>query len=125
MRSGRTATSASGKLADVKPRLAIVWRGDAEAERLGLTSNERLRAVFEALADVGATAEPVIYRDGVAEGVRQRLAGFDGVLAWVDPIGAGETRAVFDRILRDVGNTGVWIGSHPDVIDLIGTKDVL
>jgi hypothetical protein len=81
--------------------------------------------VFEALADVGATAEPVIYRDEVSDGVRQRLAGFDGVLAWVDPVGRGETRAVFDRVLRDIGNAGVWIGSHPDVIDLIGTKDVL
>ena len=112
-------------LADVKPRFGIVWRGDVEAERLGLASNERLRPVFEALADVGATAEPVVYRDEIADDVRQRLAGFDGVLAWVDPVGRGETRAVFDRILRDVGNTGVWIGSHPDVIDLIGTKDVL
>jgi len=112
-------------LADVKPRFGIVWRGDVGAERLGLTSNERLRPVFEALADVGATAEPVVYRDEIADDVRQRLAGFDGVLAWVDPVGRGETRAVFDRVLRDVGNAGVWIGSHPDVIDLIGTKDVL
>jgi hypothetical protein len=81
--------------------------------------------VFEALADLGSTAEPVIYRDEIADGVRQRLAGFDGVLAWVDPIGRGETRVLFDRVLRDIGDAGVWIGSHPDVIDLIGTKDVL
>jgi hypothetical protein len=112
-------------LADVRPSIWIVWRGDAEAERVGLASNERLRPVFDALAGVGATAEPVIYRDEVADGVRRRLARCDGVLAWVDPVGLGETRALFDRVLRDIGNAGVWIGSHPDVIDLIGTKDVL
>ena len=45
------------------PRVAVVWRGDAAAERVGLASNERLRPVVDSLVDLGALVEPVVYRD--------------------------------------------------------------
>ncbi|MBV9044208.1 MAG: Cj0069 family protein, partial [Alphaproteobacteria bacterium] len=45
--------------------------------------------------------------------------------AWVDPLDNGRDRSDLDRILRDAAANGVWIGSHPDVIAKIGTKEVL
>ena len=112
-------------MSDAGPRMAVVWRGDAEAERVGLASNERLRPVCEALEAQGAAVDTVVYRDGVAPSVRSRLLAVDGVLVWVDPIGGGEDRVVLDRLLREVSDAGVWVSAHPDVIALIGTKEVL
>ena len=107
------------------PRIAVVWRGDAEAERVGLASNERLRPVCEALEARGAAVDTVVYRDEVAPSARSRLLAAEGVLVWVDPIGGGEDRVVLDRLLREVSDSGVWVSAHPDVIALIGTKEVL
>jgi hypothetical protein len=47
------------------------------------------------------------------------------VLVWVDKIAADEDRSVFDTVLRDVATRGVWVSSHPDVIEEMGTKEVL
>jgi hypothetical protein len=106
--------------------VAVVWRGDAVAEQEGIGSNERLRPIFDAFDAFGATAEPVVYRDEIAESVLARLARVDGVLVWVDPIGKnGETRTRLDRLLRTVSDQGVWVSAHPDVIDAVGTKEVL
>jgi hypothetical protein len=96
-------------------RVAIVWRGDAAASLAGIASNERLRPVFDALEAVGIEPLPVVYRDAIAGHVVAGLRTVDGVLAWVDPIGGGET----------VAADGVWLGAHPDVIDVLGTKEVL
>jgi hypothetical protein len=105
--------------------VAVVWRGDEDAERRGLASNERLRPVVEALARRGAGVELVVYRDAVAHHARERLLGVDAVLVWVDPIGGGEDRAVIDAVLREVSNAGVFVSAHPDTIAAMGTKDVL
>ena len=51
---------------------------------------------------------------------------FDGVLVWVDPISkCGETRATLNEMLRRVSSHGVPVSAHPDLIDRIGTKEVL
>lgn len=105
--------------------MAVVWRGDAAAELAGLASNERLRPIVDALTASGAVVEAVVYRDAIVERVGPRLLGCDAVLSWVDPIGGGEDRQRFDALLRQVADAGVVVGSHPDTIDLIGTKDVL
>ena len=106
--------------------IAVLWRGDRSAEQAGIGSNERLRPVLDAFHALGATTEPIVYRDEIAASVLARLSSADGVLVWVDPIGKnGETRARLDALLRTVADRGVWVGSHPDVIDVIGTKDVL
>ena len=107
-------------------RVAVVWRGDAEAERVGIASNERLRPVFEAFNALGVTVDGIVYRDEIRDTVLDRLGTVDGVLVWVDPIGKnGETRAVLDRLLRTAADRGVWVSAHPDVIAAIGTKEVL
>ena len=49
----------------------------------------------------------------------------DGVLGWVDPVRPDGDRVMLDVLLREAAAAGTWIGSHPDVIALIGTKEVL
>jgi hypothetical protein len=106
-------------------RIAILWRGD-EAARLSATpESNRFKAVFAALADAGVGAEPVVYEDDVLETVSAQLARLDGVLVWVNPIHEGRNRANLDALLRDVAARGVWVSAHPDVVQKMGTKEVL
>jgi hypothetical protein len=49
----------------------------------------------------------------------------DAVLVWVDPIVRGQDRRVLDALLRDVAASGVVVSAHPDVIDAMGTKEIL
>jgi hypothetical protein len=107
------------------PRVVVLWRGNEAAAQAGIASNERFRPVFAALEADGATAEPFVYRDEIAHHLHERLLGADGVLVWVDPVSPSGDRTILDQILREVADKGVWVGSHPDVIDLIGTKEVL
>jgi hypothetical protein len=101
-------------------RVGIVFRGDA-----GAAPSPRLAPVLTALAGMGLTAEPVPYADARAGAARDRLVAMDGVLAWVDPVTADGDRTVLDEILREAARAGAWIGSHPDVIARMGTKEVL
>jgi len=105
--------------------VAIVWRGDEAAERVGIASNERLRPVVNALVALGADVRTIVYRDEISDDVRAALLGVDGVLVWIDPIGHGEDRTRVDQILREIAAAGIWVSAHPDTISLIGTKDVL
>src|SRR5215813_1180853 len=106
-------------------RIAILWRGDEAARRSASPETSRFKAVFAALADVGVYAEPVVYEDDVVDAVRARLATFDGVLVWVNPIHEGRNRARLDALLRAVAARGVWVSTHPDVILKMGTKEIL
>jgi hypothetical protein len=106
-------------------RVAILSRGDEAARRDASPDTSRFKAIFAALADVGVTAEPVVYEDEVMAETRARLATFDGVLVWVNPIHEGRTRAKLDATLREVAARGVWVSAHPDVILAMGTKEVL
>jgi hypothetical protein len=49
----------------------------------------------------------------------------DAVLVWVNPIQDGRDRSVLNAILRDTAAAGVFVSAHPDVIEKIGTKEVL
>src|SRR5262249_11578460 len=106
-------------------RIAILWRGDDTARRSALPETSRFKAVFAALADVGVDAEPVVYEDDVLDTLRAKLATFDGVLVWVNPIHEGRNRANLDAMLREVAARGVWVSTHPGVILKMGTKEVL
>lgn len=101
-------------------RVAIVFRGEADAG-----PSARLEPLITALAGLCLEAEPVPYADQRANQARTRLLAADGVLAWVDPVTDEGDRAVLDAILREAAASGVWVGSHPDVIALMGTKEVL
>jgi hypothetical protein len=106
-------------------RVAILWRGDEAARRSATPESSRFKAIFAALADVGVKAEPVVYEDDVLDIVRAQLAALDGVLVWVNPIHEGRNRANLDNLLRDVAARGVWVSAHPDVVQKMGTKEVL
>jgi hypothetical protein len=106
-------------------RLAVLWRGDAEARRNAAPQNNRFYRVFEALSALGIHAEPTVYADDIAGEVREQLLKVDGVLVWVDPIHDGQTRTVLDALLRDVASRAPWVSAHPDVILKMGVKEVL
>jgi hypothetical protein len=106
-------------------RIAILWRGDETARRTASPDTSRFNAVFAALTSVGIDAEPVVYEDDVLDAVRAKLATFDGVLVWVNPIHEGRNRTNLDALLREVAAHGVWVSAHPDVVLKMGTKEVL
>lgn len=106
-------------------RVAILWRGDREARRAATPQTSRFHRVFEALRAHGIEAEPAVFADAMADEVRAQLRGMNGVLVWVDPLSDGQTRAVLDRLLREVASTGIWVSAHPDVIMKMGVKEVL
>lgn len=106
-------------------KIAIVWRGDAEARRAATPQNNRFYRIFEELAAAGILAEPVIYDETSADDVRAQLLTADGVLVWVDPIHQGKTREALDALLLDVAARGPWVSAHPEVILEMGVKEVL
>jgi len=106
-------------------KIAILWRGDAEARRTATPQNNRFHRVFEELAALGIRAEPAVYAEEFAEDVRTQLLSAGGVLVWVDPIHQGKTRGALDALLRDVAARGPWVSAHPDVILKMGVKEVL
>jgi hypothetical protein len=96
-------------------KLALLWRGDRATRSTVTAQNSRLHRVFEAITMLGASAEPVIYADEMADEVREQLLTLDGVLVWVDPISQGQDRRQLDSLLRDVasaaaGRTGFGSG---------------
>ena len=106
-------------------KIAILWRGDAEARRTATPQNNRFYRVFEELSAAGIHAEPAVYDEAFEGEVREQLLAADGVLVWVDPIHQGKTRAVLDPLLYDIALRGPWVSAHPDVILQMGVKEVL
>lgn len=106
-------------------KVAIVFRADSDPPEATPAPSSRLAPIFAALTAAGLAPEPAVYSDPRAREVRHQLLAVDGVLVWVDPVAADGERTVLDGILRDVSAAGVWVGSHPDVIAKMATKEVL
>jgi hypothetical protein len=108
-------------------RLAVVWRGDAQARAEASAETSRLKAIFAALVDRGIAAEPCVWDEALEDEVRAQLAGVDGVLVWVDPISTqtGVRRGGLDAVLREAADRGVFVSGHPDVLAKMGVKAVL
>ena len=107
------------------PKLALVWRGDRKMRASVTRENNRLHAIFAALAGEGIDAEPAVFSEEFADDVRAQLLDMDGVLVWVDPLSDGKTREVLDPLLREIAAKGVWVSAHPETILKMGTKEVL
>jgi hypothetical protein len=105
--------------------VAILSPGDREQRRTATPAKSRFAPVFEALAALGARAEPAVYHDDFHDEVRRQLLAVDAVLVWVNPIEGGRDRSVLDAMLREVAAAGVFVSAHPDVILKLGTKEVL
>jgi hypothetical protein len=108
-------------------RVAVIWRGDAQARAEASSESSRLKAIFEALARRGIAAEPAVWSEALTDEVRAQLAGVDGVLVWVDPISTqtGQRRGDLDDLLREAAARGVFVSGHPDVVGKMGVKAVL
>jgi hypothetical protein len=102
-------------------RVAVVFRGVDPAA----TPSPRLDGVLAALADSGLSVSAVPYVEGMAEEAAARLSAVDGTLVWVDPLSDDGDRGDLDALLREAAGAGVWVSAHPDVVDRLGTKEVL
>ena len=112
-------------VADHPCRVALLYPGDREDRRRAAPEQSRFLPLFQALAELGMHAEPVVYHDDFSEEVRRQLVQVDGVLVWMNPIQDGRDRSVLDAVLRDAAAAGVFVSAHPDVIMKLGTKEVL
>lgn len=108
-----------------KAKVAIVWRGAPGTTIAHVPETSRLYPVALALQGRGFDVEPIVYSEADSRAVRDRLLTCDGTLVWVDPLTDGKDRRDLDLILRDVASRDIWVGSHPDVIMKMGTKEVL
>src|SRR5262245_1363637 len=106
-------------------KVAILWRGDADARRSATPQGSRFHRIFQELDALGIDAEPAVFAEEFADEVREQLLSADGVLVWVDPIHQGKTRAALDALLREVASRGPWVSTHPDVTQKMGVKEVL
>jgi hypothetical protein len=105
-------------------RVALVWRGDAGQPPPAPTET-RFRRIFEEFEAIGVAAEPVVYAEEASERIRERLGRMDAVLVWVDPVVNGRERTQLDGLLREIAGSGVFVSTHPDIIQVMGTKRVL
>ncbi len=105
-------------------RIGLMWRGERGAPMLE-RAHVMLGPLFAAFAAQDVDAEAVVYSDDAVEAVRAELEALDGVVVWVNPIQNGATRVRLDALLRQVSDAGVWVSAHPEVIDRMGTKEVL
>lgn len=106
-------------------RVAILYPGNEEIRQSATPDNNRFSPVFQALAELGAQAEPAVYHDVFCAEVGQQLMQVDGVLVWVNPLEGGRDRTILDAMLREVAATGVFVSAHPDIILKMGTKEVV
>lgn len=105
-------------------RVGLLFRGDRSAAPLAGRARV-LSDALAALAELGVEAEPVVYSDDAVDTVRDQLNRLDGVLVWVNPIQDGANRAALDELLREVARDRRFVSAHPEVINKMGTKEVL
>lgn len=106
-------------------RVAILFPADNNLLIETSLEQSRLAETAGALRAVGIDVVAAPYADEIAADVRERLSAVDGVLVWYNPIERGRDRSVLNAMLRQVAARGAFVSAHPDVIDLIGTKEVL
>ena len=110
---------------EIHPRVAILSHRDREVGEKPPPGKGRFGKVFQAIGALGMVAEPAIYHDEICDEIRQQLMRVDGVLVWVNPVEGGRDRSMLDAMLRDVATSGVFVSAHPDIIQKLGTKEVL
>jgi len=106
-------------------KVAVVWRGDAEARRTADPAKTRLASIFTALAEAGFAPEPCVYDENLAAEVRAQLLACDAALVWVNPIAAGARRDALNALLDEVAMAGVYVSARPAAVAAMGVKSVL
>ena len=112
-------------MTDKQRRVAIVFPADANAGLSTRVERTRFSGIAGALASTGIEAVGAPYADQFVEEVRAQLLSVEGVLVWINPIQEGQGRSILNAMLTDVASKGVFVSAHPDVIDKMGTKEVL
>jgi hypothetical protein len=107
------------------PKVAVVWRGDAEARRTADPATARLAPVFAGLAAAGFAAEPCVYDESFEDEVREQLLACDAALVWVNPLAGASRRSALNDLLGEVDAAGVFVSARPSVIAAMGVKSVL
>ena len=107
------------------PKVAIVFPADASELAATRVENTRLKGVAYALASAGAEVTSGPFCDEIASEIEGRLADVDFILVWFNPFEGGRDRSRLNAMLRALSSKGVRVSGHPDLIDKIGTKDVL
>jgi hypothetical protein len=106
-------------------RVGLLRRGDRSTHPPVLRKEAALASLRVALAGRGVEVEAVAWADDAAEEVVEQLSHLDAVVVWVNPIEEGATRARLDEALRRLAERGLYVSAHPDVIAVMGTKEVL
>lgn len=106
-------------------KVAVVWRGDAEARRAADPATARLAPVFAGLAEAGFAAEPCVYDESFEGEVREQLLACDAALVWVNPLAGASRRNALNDLLDEVEAAGVFVSARPSVIAAMGVKSVL
>src|SRR5262249_27179312 len=98
---------------------------DPKERRSTNLERSRFADTAKALRAAGIEVVGAPYADEFVGEVRTELLSVDGVLVWINPIQAGCARSVLNGMLADVASKGVFVSAHPEVIDKMGTKEVL
>ncbi len=106
-------------------RVAILFPADPKLRLATRLDQTRFTETAAALGAAGLDVIGAPYADDIAKDLRQQLLGCDGVLVWYNPVEGGRDRSQLNAMLRDVAARGVFVSTHPDVIDKIGTKEIL
>lgn len=106
-------------------RVAILFPAGGGQNAAESLAQSRFAFVADTLRAAGTEVVGAPWSDDRVETVRALLLEVDGVLVWLNPIEAGRDRTVLNAVLRDVAAAGVLVSAHPDVIDRMGTKEVL
>jgi hypothetical protein len=106
-------------------RVAILFPADPAQLSATRVENSRLKEVAHALASAGAEVVSAPFCDEIASEMEARLAEVDFVLVWYDPFEFGRDRSGLNAMLSALAARGVGVSAHPQVIDKMGTKDVL
>jgi hypothetical protein len=105
--------------------VAIVFPADATQRLSTNVEQSPFAGIVKALCAAGMEVVGAPYDDDFVEEVRAQLLGVDGVLVWINPIQRGRNRCLLNAMLADVASKGVLVSAHPEVIDKMGTKEVL
>lgn len=106
-------------------RLAILFPADAAQLHATKLEQSRFADVAAAFRAAGADVVGAPFADAIVDDVRAELLGVDSVLVWFNPVETGRDRTILNAMLRDISAKGVLVSAHPDVIDRMGTKEVL
>lgn len=106
-------------------RVAIVFPADAKEGLATDVEQSRFADIVKALCAAGIEVVGAPYADEFVQEIRAKLLNADGALVWVNPIHGGRDRSILNGMLADVAAKGVFVSAHPEVIDKMGTKEVL